>query len=226
MCVKWTSLYSISVPAPATLSERRPVHRRLHHGEPLLHLLLPGWLHRAKMPDRWVVVDTAYFSMLQKHCEWTSTLDQCVKIILLQYTWLAKRTHWYLPNTVPVSFESVLFSLFVDRSVLLIQRVTPLPLYVLPVSVDVDECASHPCQNGGTCADRIHSFLCHCPAGYTGSQCEAGTEDSGTERDRVRYFKGLYGVLICWSGGGVAVALHLNKAVNIFWINCTTILIF
>ena len=40
--------------------------------------------------------------------------------------------------------------------------------------VDVDECASSPCQNGGTCLDQINSYSCSCVAGYTGSNCESG----------------------------------------------------
>ncbi|KAM8874516.1 sushi, nidogen and EGF-like domain-containing protein 1 isoform 2-T2 [Spinachia spinachia] len=43
--------------------------------------------------------------------------------------------------------------------------------------IDVNECASRPCQNGGTCEDQINSFLCHCPPGYTGSQCETDVDE-------------------------------------------------
>uniref|UniRef100_A0A671W0Q0 Sushi, nidogen and EGF like domains 1 n=1 Tax=Sparus aurata TaxID=8175 RepID=A0A671W0Q0_SPAAU len=43
--------------------------------------------------------------------------------------------------------------------------------------INVDECASHPCQNGGTCEDQINSFICHCPPGYTGSQCETDIDE-------------------------------------------------
>uniref|UniRef100_A0A8C4HVR7 Sushi, nidogen and EGF-like domain-containing protein 1 n=1 Tax=Dicentrarchus labrax TaxID=13489 RepID=A0A8C4HVR7_DICLA len=45
--------------------------------------------------------------------------------------------------------------------------------------IDVDECASYPCQNGGTCEDQINSFICHCPPGYTGMQCETGEQCGG-----------------------------------------------
>ena len=52
----------------------------------------------------------------------------------------------------------------------------------LPIA-DIDECASSPCKNGGTCIDlnvewTISSFsfdvgyTCQCMAGYTGVQCE------------------------------------------------------
>ena len=43
---------------------------------------------------------------------------------------------------------------------------------ILPSLVDVDECASSPCQNGGTCLDQINSYNCSCVAGYNGSECE------------------------------------------------------
>ena len=37
---------------------------------------------------------------------------------------------------------------------------------------DIDECASNPCQNGGTCADDVNRYDCTCEAGYTGVDCE------------------------------------------------------
>ena len=38
--------------------------------------------------------------------------------------------------------------------------------------LDSDECNPNPCRNGGTCRDLISSFLCDCPAGYSGHQCQ------------------------------------------------------
>ncbi|XP_012590228.1 PREDICTED: sushi, nidogen and EGF-like domain-containing protein 1 [Condylura cristata] len=38
---------------------------------------------------------------------------------------------------------------------------------------DVDQCASQPCLNGGTCSPGNHSFSCQCPAGFSGPTCEA-----------------------------------------------------
>jgi len=33
---------------------------------------------------------------------------------------------------------------------------------------DVNECASTPCQQGGTCEDQVNGFTCSCPPGFTG----------------------------------------------------------
>uniref|UniRef100_A0A803TD91 Sushi, nidogen and EGF like domains 1 n=1 Tax=Anolis carolinensis TaxID=28377 RepID=A0A803TD91_ANOCA len=38
--------------------------------------------------------------------------------------------------------------------------------------IDVDECASNPCKNKGTCTDGINSFSCQCPPGFKGAACE------------------------------------------------------
>ena len=43
-------------------------------------------------------------------------------------------------------------------------------IYVL----DIDECASSPCNNGSTCTDAVNSYTCRCVAGYTGTNCKTG----------------------------------------------------
>ena len=44
--------------------------------------------------------------------------------------------------------------------------------------IDIDECASSPCKNGGTCIDGVDSYTCDCVPGFTGINCEIGKEES------------------------------------------------
>ena len=39
---------------------------------------------------------------------------------------------------------------------------------------DINECDRNPCQNGGTCVDKINSYQCECVPGYTGTNCITG----------------------------------------------------
>ena len=39
---------------------------------------------------------------------------------------------------------------------------------------DINDCASRPCENGGTCKDKVNNFHCTCAAGYTDKTCSTG----------------------------------------------------
>ena len=45
---------------------------------------------------------------------------------------------------------------------------------LVPLKIDIDDCASHPCKNNGTCTDRVNGFNCSCAPGFNGTQCETG----------------------------------------------------
>ena len=37
-----------------------------------------------------------------------------------------------------------------------------------------DACIGDPCQNGATCLNQYDFFICTCPPGWTGSNCQKG----------------------------------------------------
>ena len=41
---------------------------------------------------------------------------------------------------------------------------------------ELEECASSPCLNNGTCVEQINSYLCECTEGFTGVNCEIGRQ--------------------------------------------------
>lgn len=43
--------------------------------------------------------------------------------------------------------------------------------------IDIDECASQPCYNGGTCVDLPQGYRCQCPPGYSGINCQEERSD-------------------------------------------------
>jgi hypothetical protein len=38
----------------------------------------------------------------------------------------------------------------------------------------VDNCEENPCENKGTCENKINTRICHCVDGYDGINCEIG----------------------------------------------------
>ena len=40
--------------------------------------------------------------------------------------------------------------------------------------IDVNECLSFPCENGGSCTDEVNGYSCQCQPGYFGDQCHTG----------------------------------------------------
>jgi hypothetical protein len=46
-------------------------------------------------------------------------------------------------------------------------------------NTDVNECLSNPCENKGTCEDKVNGRICHCVDGYEGTNCEIGRNFQG-----------------------------------------------
>ena len=44
------------------------------------------------------------------------------------------------------------------------------------LTLDIDDCVTIPCQNGGSCTDQVNSYTCNCADGYDGTNCETGND--------------------------------------------------
>jgi hypothetical protein len=47
--------------------------------------------------------------------------------------------------------------------------------------VNINDCASAPCENDGQCEDGINDFRCTCEPGYTGKRCQHTVDDCASE---------------------------------------------
>ena len=55
--------------------------------------------------------------------------------------------------------------------------------------VDIDECESNPCENGGTCADAVNGYSCECAPGFTDANCKTGTYEHLHRYEGLIFFK-------------------------------------
>ena len=54
--------------------------------------------------------------------------------------------------------------------------VSPHLVYIFVMLADIDDCASNPCENNGTCIDLVSNYTCNCTQGYRGKNCSIGKD--------------------------------------------------
>ena len=54
----------------------------------------------------------------------------------------------------------------------IVLRLVSWLFHTQPVFLDINECSSNPCLNGGTCIDGVNKFHCNCPTYLNGITCE------------------------------------------------------
>ena len=72
-------------------------------------------------------------------------------------------------------------------------------------TVDVDECSSNPCKNGGRCQDKVNGYVCQCSSGYEGNACQ----NSVTKTD-----------VGMWVGIAIAILVVVLVILFIIFRNC------
>ena len=93
--------------------------------------------------------------------------------VVRSQAWLVSDICIPLPTSVCIVFSSYYFNFLPASQVVIgtsIQSSGRSHSYIS----DTGECASSPCQNGGTCVDGINSYLCFCAPGYAGINCNDG----------------------------------------------------
>ena len=72
--------------------------------------------------------------------------------------------------------------------------------------VDIDECTSNPCVNGGTCIDQVNGYRCQCTSKWQGPRCQLDADEcSGSPCVNAYACRNLVGDYRCdcqpgWSG--------------------------
>lgn len=92
--------------------------------------------------------------------------------------------------------------------------------------INVNDCASQPCKNGGTCRDLDGDYNCRCPSPYVGKQCQLpcisllGMEGGGIVQSQISASSVHYGVLGLQSWSPELARLNNQGMVNA-WTSAT-----
>jgi hypothetical protein len=77
-----------------------------------------------------------------------------------------------VPVTIKTDWDLFEKDILIPRILAVVHIFCALTFRIL--LADVNECASGPCQNGGSCVNGVNKYVCHCAAGFAGNQCQTG----------------------------------------------------
>ncbi|WAR08535.1 SNED1-like protein [Mya arenaria] len=72
--------------------------------------------------------------------------------------------------------------------------------------LDIDDCASQPCLNEGTCLEGVAQFACACVQGYSGSLCQDGVGDKAVQTLTIITAISSLVTVVLLTIGGIAIA--------------------
>ncbi|XP_073985355.1 cubilin-like isoform X1 [Rhodnius prolixus] len=90
-----------------------------------------------------------------------------------------ERLETFLPNSTSGTFTTANV-LFIRRKIILLtRRINMLLTHIRLVrrKLITDDCASNPCENGGTCIDLYNGFHCICPQLWEGLTCQKDVDE-------------------------------------------------
>lgn len=58
-------------------------------------------------------------------------------------------------------------------------------MYTNCFSSDINDCKINPCENGGTCVDRVNAFQCICKEGWEGALCNISKSSTRTKESSI-----------------------------------------
>ena len=110
---------------------------------------------------------------------WNQWLDfgarewQLFRIQVMDYDWSANSDRMTLSETIPINggyHSSLQHCIEQDRC-------DGYLTYDYHTILDNNDCFPNPCENHGICYDRIFAFVCACPSGFTGLNCQYQKHD-------------------------------------------------
>uniref|UniRef100_A0A8C8SHP1 Coagulation factor IX n=1 Tax=Pelusios castaneus TaxID=367368 RepID=A0A8C8SHP1_9SAUR len=108
-------------------------------------------------------------SLLSAECTVFIRNEQASSILRRQKRFNSNRLEEFVPGNLERECKEEICSYEEAREVF---ENTEKTMEFWKVYIDGDQCNPNPCKNGARCVDEIGSYVCWCPAGFEGRNCE------------------------------------------------------